>query len=379
MKKLVVIAVLVFSVKLYAHPITVDGDPADWTGANIGLNDTNYIDAGEAIWLDTQGDDIGDGGDALNAPDNPAAYSYPTDSSFTGGEADLIQGRLTANDSMLYFLVQLDSFTSNYYPMVVIMMDVDGVPGSGNIWVPQNADLQVDSTIAWDYAIVIADAGIKVFNTAWQDVAGSVDAQVAFNPDGGYIEGGLNAVKLDTQMNILDTVVTYVCVTGLNEFGNFKEVDDSATQWHGGGGLGVDGQTDSIFWIEPDVYDLAFVKSDDQVNDLNTYIANDTVLQPAVIRATSSATIPMYWITTGIEEHNSKGTYNNAPVLFARKGMVDLGFKANLVSLYTKDGARVGVYSDVSKLNLGKQRESVLFAVIKSDNGSRVYRIVNSK
>ena len=377
MKKLLVIVVLLFNVKLFAHQIIVDGDPADWIGANIGLNDTAYVDAGEAIWLDARGDDVGDGGDAQGAPDNPAGYTYPTDTTFTGGEADIIQGRLTADAPYLYFLIQLDTFASNYYPMVVIMMDVDGVRGSGNVWVPQNADCQVDSQIAWDYAVVIGDNGIKVFNTAWQDIADDVEAQVVYNPNGGYIEASLNAVKLDSVL--LDTVVTYVMVAGLNEFGNFKEVDDTATQWHGGGGLGENGQTDSIFWIEPDIYDLAFVKSDDQVNDLNNYVANDTTVQPAIIRPTSSVSIPMYWITTGIKESKQLGRDRSLPVLFATKGIVNFGYRATLVTLYTKDGARVAEYTNTDRIDLSAFKYSVMFAVVKTDQGNRVYRIVNSR
>ncbi len=377
MKKWLVIAVLLFNVKLFAHQIIVDGDPADWVGANIGLNDTAYIDAGEAIWLDTQGDDIGDGGDAQGAPDNPAGYTYPTDSTFTGGEADIIQGRLTANAPYLYFLVQLDTFASNYYPMVVIMMDVDGVRGSGNVWVPQNADCQVDSQIAWDYAIVIGDNGIKVFNSAWQDIADSVEAQVVYNPNNGYIEGSLNAVKLDS--TFLDTVVTYVMVAGLNEFGNFKEVDDTATQWHGGGGLGENGQTDSIFWIEPDIYDLAFVKSSDQVNDLNSYIANDSTLQPAVIRPTSSVSIPMYWITTGIKEYGNRKANHETPVLFATKGIVNLGFKANVITLYSKNGAKIAEYSNTDRFDVSSFKYSVMFAVISTSQGKKVYKVIKGR
>ncbi len=374
MKKWLVIVAFLFNVKLFAHQIIVDGDPSDWIGTNVGISDTGYIDAGEAIWLDARGDDTGDGGDAPDAPDNPAGYSYPTDTSFTAGEADIIQARLTGAAPYFYFLIQLDSFKSVYYPMIVIMMDVDRVYGSGNIWIPQNADCQVDSQIAWEYAIVIGDGGIRVFNTNWEDLADSVEAQVVFNPANGYIEGSINALKLDS--TLLDTMVTFIMVAGLNEFGNFKEVDDTATQWYGGGGLGENGETDSIFWIEPDIYDLAFIRTDEQPAELNNYIANDTVLKPAVIRA--SATLPMYAITS-VEETVRKDAGKGLPVLFAKKGVVELGVKAVSVILYLKNGAKIAEYTNTSRLNIASFNYPILFARVRTEKGSKIYKIINSK
>ncbi len=373
MKKFLFVFVLVFVVKVYAHTVIVDGDPADWIGVTLSQNDTAYIDAGEAIWIDTQGDDIGDGGDALNAQDDTSSYTYPTDTTFTGGEADIIQCRVTADTENLYFLIQLDTFASVYYPMVVITLDVDHISGSGAIWVPQNADLQVAPEIAWEYAIVLADNNIRVFNSEWAEITDDVQAQAVFNPNGGYIEAGLNARLLSPDVNILDTVVYYTCMAGLNEFGDFKEVDSVATQWHGGGGLGENGNTDSPYWIEPDVYDLAFVSSSDQVNDLNTY--NDSTLSPAVVRSTSA--IPVYMSdVSGVRESVHKNGVN-LPVVFARDGHIIFDGNVNSVIIYSRTGARIGEFNGKNvSLTLP---HGAYFALVKSNRGRRLYRIVNTK
>ena len=373
MHRYIVAVALLVAVRLYAHSITVDGDPTDWIGATISQNDTGYVDGGEYVWIDTVGDDIGDGGDALNANDNPDGYTYPTDSSFTGGEADIVQFRLTADDQNMYFLVKLDSFASVYTPMVVITIDVDHVSGSGEVWLPQDADLQVDSLIAWEYAIVLGDDNIKVFNSSWTDITDSVQAQAVFNPNGGYIEAGLNTSLLNSSVNILDTTIYLTCAAGLNEFGHFKEVDSLATQWHGGGGIGSNGSTDSIFWVEPDVYDLAFVPHNEQVNDLNAY--NDSTLTPSFIRATSAAEVNMKDVSGIKEEH--KKIANNLPVLFAHKGVIRFDGNIDRVVVYAENGAKIIERS--GNINSLALPHGAFFALVKSKKGQKLYRIISSR
>lgn len=367
-----VVLLLVFG-RLYAHSIIVDGDPIDWIGATVAENDTYYVDAGEFIWLDTQGDDVGDGGDALNAQDNPSGYTYPLDTSYTGGEADIIQFRLTADTQNLYFLIQLDTFTSIYNPLVVVTIDVDHLWGSGEIWIPQAADLVVDSLISWEYAIVLGDGSIRVFNSTWNDITDSVQAQVVFNTNGGYVEASLNALLLEPSGNILDSTIYLTCVAGINEFGNFKEVDSIATQWYGGGGLGESGNTDAPYWIEPDVYDLAFVSSEDQINDLNTYDENNAT--PAIIRNTSAIAATLSLVVK-INEKYPMGD-KSLPVLFAKGGRLVFDSNVESVVIYSRTGAKIGEYkSPVISLPLSM---GAYLALVKDNKGQRLYRIINAK
>ncbi len=372
MKKVMIIVFVLFAAHLYAHSVIVDGDPADWMGATISTDDTAYIDAGEAIWIDTQGDDVGDGGDAPYAQDDPSGYTYPTDNSFTGGEADIIQCRLTADTQNLYLLVKLDTFSSVYWPLVAITLDVDHIDSSGEMWAPKYADLQMDPKIAWEYAIILGDGGIRVYRAGdTTNIADSVQAQAVFNPNGGYIEAGLNARLLSPDVNILDTVVYYTCMAGLNEFGNFKEVDSVASQWHGGGGLGENGNDGSPYWLEPDVYDLAFVSSDDQVNDLNTY--NDNTLEPAVLRSTSAIPVDMREVS-GIKEY-SQEKHLSLPVIFAPKGYLTFQGNVKNVIIYSKTGSVIGRYeSNNASIILP---EGAFFALVKNDRGQRLYRIIS--
>lgn len=374
MRKIVVVASLLLWANLYAHSVIVDGDPTDWIGNIINATDTGYIDGGEAIWLDAQGDDIGDGGDAPYAQDNPEGYTYPTDTSFTGGEADIIQFRLTADTRNLYFLVKLDSFRSVYYPMVVITIDIDHTPGSGQIWLPQSADVLVDSLIQWEYAIILADNSIKVLDSAWTDITDSVAAQAVFNPNGGYIEAGLNARLLSPNVDIFDTTVYLTCAAGLNEFGHFKEVDSISTQWHGGGGLGTNGTDTSIYWVEPDVYDLAFVSDTDQINDLNTY--NDSTMTPAVIRPTSVMEVNMRYVSSVKEVYGRK--HKTLPVLFAHNGILKFDGNVQKVIVYSKTGSKI-MESHGDNIMLLVVPDGAYFALVKSKEGQRLYKIISTK
>ena len=72
-----VLVLMVLVNLVYAHSIIVDGDASDWIGTP-GAEGTLVFSGQEAIWNDYADDDIGDGGDALLASDNPSAYTYPT-------------------------------------------------------------------------------------------------------------------------------------------------------------------------------------------------------------------------------------------------------------------------------------------------------------
>jgi hypothetical protein len=285
MRRILIAGVLLGMGLLYTHPITVDGDPSDWIGSLPGVDEFHYS-AGEGIWHDAEGDDLGDGGDAPNAPDDPGPYTYPDTSLFLGTEADLVEWRITVDTSaqMIYFLIKNAGYDVIWTPWVGIAIDLDHEYGSGQVWLPEMADLKVDSLNAWEYLIRLWNNNIQVNDPLWNDVTYS--SVVVFDTANDVIEVGWDVSQLVP--NPFDFEIFYVTVyAGLEEFGAFREVDSTSSLWHAGGG--ITGETD------PDVYDLCFVDSADQSNDLNSYTASDV----AVIRPTTVGQIIMSFLSVG--------------------------------------------------------------------------------
>lgn len=265
------------------HPIIPDGNPGDWLSPSPPV-DSFFIDTqhGEAIWNDMEMDDLGDGD-----------YTYPINPAFTGNEADLVEFRVTdyPDSNYLYFLIKLKGFEYIWQPILVITMDLDHVYGSGQAWVPQYADYVVDSLIFWEYAVVIWDGWVALLNSSFSNVTGP-NSYASFNPDNEVIEVRLDCSYMEPKP--WNTGGAYYSVmVGLQDFGNFREVDLTPSEWRGGGGVGYgEGHPD---WVDPDIYDLGFVVSYDQQNDLNTYLFNPfnpNLSRPAKLRNTSVRFIP---------------------------------------------------------------------------------------
>jgi hypothetical protein len=265
MNRLIVVCILFMVLPLWSHPITVDGDPSDWIGTPPGV-DSFTVDMGEGIWTDSMDDDLGDGGDAPNAADNPGPYTYPTDASFLGTEADIVEWRVTAEplNNKLYFLVKINDFEETWIPMVAILLDLDHVAGSGNNWFPNEADLLVSPINSWEYCVVLFDNQIVVYDTAWNVVTGA--SEVSFSTVNDVIEAGVDVSGWD--IDPFTTTIYFTVGAGLQDYGNFREVDSLESQWQGGGGIGPGG---SYPWTDPDIYDICFVPAANQPENLNMY------------------------------------------------------------------------------------------------------------
>ncbi len=290
----------------WAHPITVDGDPSDWIGTAPGPDMMAYS-AQEFIWTDSEGDDLGDGGDAPYAADHPGPYTYPDTSLFSGTEADLLEFRFTLDPDtpFVYVLVKMAGFAFTWQPIVAIMVDMDHIVGAGQTWVPANADLKVPRENAWEFAILLKDGVVMVQDADWNEITGS--SYAVANPDNGYIEAAVDVSQWPDPPDSLWLTL----VVGLGDFGHFREVDSVSSVWIGGGGVGLGGQDTGRFWVDPDVYDLAFVPASDQANDLNTYSDGtvDTLLYPATLRPTTVAAIDLGQLAVA-----ETGTHESPPL-----------------------------------------------------------------
>ena len=303
-KGIIMVSVLMLLVSyLSAHPVIVDGDPSDWIGT-APPTDSWTIDQGEGIWTDAIGDDLGDGGDAPNAADNPAPYSYPDDPSYLGTEADIIEFRVTDDfdTRMVYYLIKIADFEIAYYPMIVILADVDHIAGLGQDWIPAYGDLRVSDENRWEFAFVIhyfippgsqtLEGVVDVYDQWWNLIPGNHVAYL--NLDDNVIEVGVNAL-----FPIWGRDVYYTVLSGLQnsdslspEYGNFLEVAYNATSQNGGGG------TDA--WSDPDIYDLCFVLSDSQYLDLNNYTDDaSAVIRPTTVQMYHHTDPPFKYIIDG--------------------------------------------------------------------------------
>ncbi len=161
--------------------ITVDGNPTEWTGTPPTTDNSKYS-AGTAgglnewIWKDASGDER-------------------TDFSNPDIRVDITEVRITSDGTYLYFLIKMndiDLATGDGAPMVQISIDRNRTPGSGEEWLGGYADTKVHDNARWEYLITTMFGSnrtyVRVFNTSWQDVAGSDDSEAISAADDA-IEG----------------------------------------------------------------------------------------------------------------------------------------------------------------------------------------------
>ena len=239
--------------------INIDGSLDDWVGIRPAQVDTWVLDgmANEYIWRDSIDDDLGDGGDAPNASDNPEPYTYPTGTTFTGTEGDIEEFRVAYDDSNFYFLIVLaGSPGSTSVPFSIILIDKDGTD-SGRRNVESKTEVNLGTNHAWDFKITANNGNIIVFDTLETDV--STGSLLAQNLSQNFIEISVPVSTLGNPMEAW----SFALLQTLGSINRVTEIVFSATNSKGGGG--IDGLSD------PDIYDLIGASGDAQYTDLNNY------------------------------------------------------------------------------------------------------------
>jgi hypothetical protein len=146
MRRIFVLAVLfgAFTApSIFGYTITVDGDPTDWlmtspAAANLGHICRNATSNGEYLWKDEGADERTD----FSNPDT---------------RIDLLEFRVTADQSNLYFMglmTDIDQSEGNGAPQVQVAIDLDRSSGSGTEWLGGNSDTQVDVNAEWEYLAI---------------------------------------------------------------------------------------------------------------------------------------------------------------------------------------------------------------------------------
>jgi len=268
--KSLIIFLSIIPLILKAHIITVDGDPSDWFSHSVSIRDTFFYvehpgflnDKVEAIWIDEIEDDVGDGD-----------YTYPTDTisggipRFKNKEGDLIEFRLTegatSTDTFLYFLIILgDTFNGGEdWPSFIAYFTIDTSTILQNSkFVPQYADIKIEGE--WEFSCIFS-----MYNAVLLDANYNTLYSGVFAHQHNIYEAG---IKIDS-LNLYHKKFFGSLGIGLEDLGNFREVDSLASQYRGGGGISD--------WADPDVYDLAFIKKSNQILELSGYSSGT----PAII------------------------------------------------------------------------------------------------
>lgn len=147
-----------------AHPVTVDGDAADWL-ARVPADVNTAVVArgagaeGELIWSDPRGDERTD----FASPD---------------GRVDLVAFATTADPTHLYFLVEvndLDLAVGDGAPQIQVALDLDRVASSGQEFLAGFSDTTVPADARWEFLVQTTaspDLGVQVYDTSFT-VAGT--------------------------------------------------------------------------------------------------------------------------------------------------------------------------------------------------------------
>jgi hypothetical protein len=128
-------------------------DPAGYcmdapTNVNIGQVGRCCTDEGEYIWTDRAGDERTD---ADRGPDS---------------DKDLIEFRVTADASNIYFRVRFQDITNADYPYLAIAVDTT-LDETGQVWLGDNPETQVSSLAEWEREIVINLGKTGYYDTSW--------------------------------------------------------------------------------------------------------------------------------------------------------------------------------------------------------------------
>ncbi len=251
---------------LRGHNIKVNKEVRDWVGTAPAENSW-AISADELIWTDEKNDETGSG-----------TYTYPTNKVFNKS-SDLREFRVTYDDQNLYFLIKCSRPGDWWAPFRLIGIDTNGVEGGldnqGTATLPGLGEINVAPGLACEYAVGISST-YKGF--VW-DADGKILARKEGkdNDTAGFLidDYNWNNVEAAVPWQMLGgkpaSGKTWRFIVGIGQQDNdhFREVNEVAAEWHGGGGEGAEGDTGP----DPDVYDLASPAIEIQQKELSSYQA----------------------------------------------------------------------------------------------------------
>ncbi len=263
--------------KFYGHSISVGSNYDDWKGiAPLEWNTSTYS-SNEFIYIDALYDDTGDGD-----------YTYPTNSIFTNGMADITEFRVTYDTNYLYLYVKLlmGSPEGTGWWVNGIIIGISEINAQyGNYYLIEgdgiNPDLgpaaEINTAIKIQYTLFASSTyRIRMWNYKGEKIGDGDDSD---NSDGNLNNIKVKAVnwniyEIGIPFNLIGTVKNkkykFFVASCFEENQMVREVQGSPkpTEWYITGG-------DRIWWnnlgVDPDVMDLIGAEKKLQEEDLNNY------------------------------------------------------------------------------------------------------------
>jgi len=173
---------------LAAHPITVDGNAADWVGTPSATVHATVTSAGEFIYT-------GESGDVRNDP-----------SGTIESNADITEVRMTADATNLYILVRLADVTQTDEVYVGVGIDTDQAGGDTSI----NFQGDESGVTYGGSSALMPEYLLNVHNA----VSGTTWVEMRNQASSWYTPGGMTNSFISTSNNLLEFRVA------LSEIGN---------------------------------------------------------------------------------------------------------------------------------------------------------------
>ena len=191
---------------------------------------------------DPSGDDKGVGACS-------GTYSYPGSTHFLSGSFDITRFQVDRDSSNLYFRLQFRSLSDpGWHPeygfqltFAAIAIDTDGKIGSGSLRVRHNSSFSVDPRAGYE-RLVLVGGGIQIEDQEGRILAGYVPTEADTINSLGNASQGLIAFALPLALIGEPTPEWhFTLISGGQDdhggagLGEFRLVQEEASEWHGGG------------------------------------------------------------------------------------------------------------------------------------------------
>jgi glycosidase len=228
--------------------IVVDGSAADWPAPAVGLerNSASFPGGDTFLWLDALGDDTG-----------PGTYIYPTNSAFSGEDADLDEFRVAWNDTTIHLLIKpagVNAGAGFFTPYFGVGIDL-GVEGGRTTALGYDqsqggigaAQLLVRPDYTPEFEVVFTGPrGATLVNAQGAVIATPASA---YSQQTGIVEIGIPRAALGLDGPLFNQPFNLIVYTGLEIYGSMREIAAQASSWDPGGGIAES--------TDPNVFDLA--------------------------------------------------------------------------------------------------------------------------
>lgn len=253
-------------------PILINGLDGDWAAPG-GLSANSWVLTPEQvfIWKDAEGDDAG-----------PGTYTYPTNSAFTGGDADIAELRVALSASHVLFYLRpawINPAASFFTPYFGIGIDLGPGGRAGSLGVDLStsavgiADLEVRPDALSEFELLFTGPlGARLVDSTGATVPGTISW--AFSQSTGVVELGVPRTMLGLSGSLAGQTFRLVPYTALETFGGIREVAPTAAAFTPGGG--------ASHANDPDVFDLAGASLANQLADLSDF---DSTIPSIVIHS----------------------------------------------------------------------------------------------